>query len=258
MSLFTGVVKKTVLSFTVLLLLVGLTACTKQDVVIPNLENAIGVLILNGDDDMPSGKTYAKEENNSFMFSLDAAGVYYFQADAKTSYAGEQNLTSLTFEANIETNIVGAKGQIAYRPMDDSDNVVSAYYLYHDEQGVYFYGDKAFQKLEILESSILVGTDYPCSIEFFYCEPAEQFKVMMLDSSSNLLEDETYKVRNVEDYQKIMVPADTATVEWVSYDSDGRKLYHDSLGLDASRFVVCYDSGGQILSSKLLRLFWHE
>ncbi len=255
---FTRMIKLTAVALAAILFTVCLTACKKQEAAANNQEKAIGVLIVNGKPTLSSAKVYAEKANNSYSFPLDAACVYFFDADAETSYAGEQNLTSLTFGANIDSDNVGAKGQIAYRYSAESENTVNAYYLYYDGEGVYFSPEKAFQTSSVNEALVLTGTDYTCSIEFFFCEPAEQFKVTMRDSTNAPLSEETYKATDIEDYQKLIVPKDAVTVEWVSYAVDGTELYNDSLRSNSNNFVICYDNGGQILASKLIQLVWQQ
>ena len=139
-------------------LLVSMTACnSSQDNFTPDYESAIGAIFINNEQELPENtKVYADFADNSYSFDLDAACVYYFSASADVAYAGDQNFTSMTFGANLDNDSVGAEGAIAYLPQEESENSVTAYYLYHDEEGVYFDTETYFDRMEITDQCVVI------------------------------------------------------------------------------------------------------
>ena len=99
----------------------------------------MGAIFVPGGADLPEGKVYAQFADREYTFALDAAWVYYFDTVEGTepvAYAGDGNLTQLTFGADIDGGGVGALGAGVFRPGEEND--VAAYYLRRDEAGVYF------------------------------------------------------------------------------------------------------------------------
>lgn len=141
-------------------LLLCMTACSAEAEFTPDYESAIGAIFVNDTQALPENtKVYADFADNSYTFDLDAACVYYFSASADVAYAGDQNFVSMTFGADLDDGTVGAEGTIAYRPEDGGENTVTAYYLYHDEQGVYFDTETYFDRMEITDQCVMTGVD---------------------------------------------------------------------------------------------------
>ena len=124
---------------------------------------------MNDEQELPENtKVYADFEDNSYTFDLDAAYVYYFSASADVAYAGDQNFTSMSFGANLDNDTVGAEGTIAYLSNEESANSVTAYYLYHDEEGVYFDTKTYFDRMEVTDQTTMTGIDYSCHVTLSY------------------------------------------------------------------------------------------
>lgn len=60
----------------------------------------------------------------------------------------------------------------------------------------------------------------------------------------------------VEDYQKFSLSADVAYVEIVCYGREGEILEVLTVTPADYKAVICYDAGGQVLASRLLRFEW--
>lgn len=141
------------------LLLFCLTSCSSSKKFTPDYESSVGVILVNARQELPEQeKIYADFENNIYTFDLDAACVYFFYANADEAYAGDMNFTGMSFGANLNNGTVGAVGTIAYLPNEKSQNAVEGYYLYHDENGIYFNTETYFDKTEI--GCTMVGIDY--------------------------------------------------------------------------------------------------
>ena len=99
-----------------LAVLLSLSACSeKEEAFTPDYDSAIGVIFVNNSQPLPEKeKVYADYADHNYSFNLDAACIYYFNASAEEAYAGDQNLTYLTFSASLDENTVGAEGEAAY------------------------------------------------------------------------------------------------------------------------------------------------
>ena len=128
--------RKIITCLLAILYVFGLSACSSEKEFKPDYESAVGVIVVNDTEEIAaSSKNYAAFENNRFTFDLDAAAVYYFDVDEEVSYAGDQNLSSLQFGANVDDETVAAVGTVTYK--SGAQGTASAYYLYHDESGLY-------------------------------------------------------------------------------------------------------------------------
>ena len=164
--------KKFLCSTLIITLLFSMTACSSSENFTPDYEAAIGAIFVNDEQELPENtKVYADFKDNSYTFNLDAACVYYFSASEDVAYAGDQNFTSMAFGANLDNDTVGAEGTIAYLPGEGSENSVTAYYLYHDEEGVYFDTETYFDRMEITNQSAMTGIDYSCEVTFELQQP---------------------------------------------------------------------------------------
>ena len=75
-------------------------------------------------------------------------------------YAGDENLTALTFGANIDSGVVGAEGAGVFRPETGGENALTAYYLQQDETGV-LRPRRPFDTATLTGEHTFTGTDYP-------------------------------------------------------------------------------------------------
>lgn len=243
--------------FFLVLILVSMSACGSPNEFVPDYESAVGVIFVNCKQELPENtKIYADFENNNYSFNLDAACIYYFDADVDVSYAGEQNLTQLTFSANIDDRTVGAEGSVAYHLDEDSENIVFSYYLYNDETGMYFDTSASFNTMEITDMCVLEGTDYSCAVTFEVGEPTDFFIVTYYDEAHNAISETNYSPEEVTDNQKFDMDNNIHSVEITCYGTDGTTLNNITVSAENTSAAICYDNGGQILGNKVLRFVW--
>ncbi len=238
--------------------LLSMTACSStQNDFTPDYESAIGAIFVNDEQDLPENtKVYADFADNSYTFDLDAACVYYFSASADVAYAGDQNFTSMTFGANLDNNSVGAEGTIAYLPQEESENSVTAYYLYHDEEGVYFDTETYFDRMKITEQCSMTGIDYSCQVIFEIQQPATSFSMICYDENHSEISKTDYTPEEVTDYQTFEMGSEVTSAEIICYDANGTELKTILITQDNPNAVICFDEGGQILASRYLRFAW--
>ena len=241
-------------------LLVSMTACnSSQDNFTPDYESAIGAIFINNKQELPENtKVYADFADNSYSFDLDAACVYYFSASADVAYAGDQNFTSMTFGANLDNDSVGAEGAIAYLPQEESENSVTAYYLYHDEEGVYFDTETYFDRMEITDQCAMTGIDYSCQVTFEIQQPTTSFSMIYYDENHSEISKTDYTPEEVTDYQTFELGSEVGSVEIICYDANGSELETMTITPDNPSTVICFDDGGQILASRYLRFTWEK
>ena len=243
----------------IMTLLFSMTACSSSENFTPDYEAAIGAIFVNDEQELPeSTKVYADFEDNSYTFNLDAACVYYFSASEDVAYAGDQNFTSMSFGANLDNDTVGAEGTIAYLPGEGSENSVTAYYLYHDDEGVYFDTETSFDRMEITNQSAMTGIDYSCEVTFELQQPTASFSMTYYNGNHEEISKADYTPEEVTDYQTFELDSDVSTVEIVCYDTDGKELETLTVTPENPSAVICFDNGGQILASRYLRFTWSE
>lgn len=222
-------------------------------------QEAVGAIFVPGGADLPEGKVYAQFADREYTFALDAAWVYYFDTVEGTepvAYAGDGNLTQLTFGADIDGGGVGALGAGVFRPGEEND--VAAYYLRRDEAGVYFAPAQPFDTATLTEEHTFLGTDYPCQVTFTPGQPAASCTLSCLDEGRTVIAEETLDPAAVEDFQTFTLAGDTASVVLTAYDGAGGELGTQEVTPENPSAVVCCDAGGQMLASKVLRFAWPE
>lgn len=221
-------------------------------------DTAVGAIFVNEMETLPENiKIYADFCDNNYTFNLDAAWVYYFHYDAETAFAGSQNFTAMTFGANLDSGDVGAEGTVAWLYKEDASNTLNAYYLFRDKDGVYFDTAKAFDHISLQpEGTMTTGYDYSCAVTFALQQPTVTFDMTLYDAAGAALDSTKLSPDQVEDYQKFTLSAEVAYVEIVCYDTDGETLEVLTVTPENSKTAICYETGGQILESKLLRFLW--
>lgn len=240
-------------------LLVTITACSASQDFTPDYESAVGAIFVNDEQELPENtKIYADSEHNRYSFDLDAACVYYFSADADTAYAGEQNFASMTFAANLDRDTVGAKGTVAFLPNDESGNSVTAYYLYHDEEGVYFDTETYFDRMEITGLCAMTGIDFACEVAFEFQQPVTCFTVLCYNENREEISETDYTPQDVSDYQSFKLDSEVSSVEIICYDANGTELKTLAITPENPNAVICFVDKGQILASRYLRFIWAE
>lgn len=223
--------------------------------------SAVGAIFVAGGEDLPAEKVYARFADHQYTFALDAAWVYYVDAMEGTEpvvYAGDENLTSLTFGANIDSGVVGAEGTGVFRPEAGGENTLMAYYLRQDEAGVYFDPAAPFDTATLTAEHTFTGTDYPCQVTIAPGEPAVSCTLSCLDQGRTVIAEESLDPAAVEDFQTFTLAGDTASVILTAYDGAGGELGSQEVTPENPSAVVCYDAGGQMLASKVLQFAWPE
>lgn len=253
--------KKAICLILSLAALLGLSACAASEEArfTPDYESAIGVIFVNDGQVLPENeKVYADYADHNYTFDLDAACLYYFDANAEESYAGDQNFTYLTFSADIDDQTTGAEGTIAYHQEEGAANSITAYYIYHDETGIYFDTGTSFDTVQITDGCTVKGIDYPCSVTFMLWEPAASFTITELDGENNAITTADYTPADVTDYQAFTMSGETRSAEIVSYGADGSELGRQIITPENNTAVICFEEKGQILANKILRFSWDE
>lgn len=251
--------KKLLCAVSLAALLFSMTACSSSQSFTPDYESAVGVIFVNDEQELPENtKVYADFEDNSYTFDLDAAYVYYFSASADVAYAGDQNFTSMSFGANLDNDTVGAEGTIAYLSNEESANSVTAYYLYHDEEGVYFDTKTYFDRMEVTDQTTMTGIDYSCHVTFELQQPTESFSMVYYNENREEISKTDYTPEEVADYQTFELDSDVSSVEIVCYDVDGVEIETITVTPENPSAVICFDNDGQILASRYLRFTWEE
>lgn len=235
-----------------------LTSCSSSKNFTPDYESSVGVILVNAGQELPEQeKIYADFENNIYTFDLDAACVYFFYANADEAYAGDMNFTGMVFGANLNNGTVGAVGTIAYLPDEKSQNTVEGYYLYHDENGIYFNTETYFDKTEITDGCTMVGIDYSCEATFNIRQPAASFSMIYNKNGTNISKKD-YTTDEVIDYQTFDLESDISSVTVICYNADNQELSSETITQENPNIVICFDNGGQFLGSKLLHFNWQE
>lgn len=236
-----------------------LCACSKTEEFTPDYSAAIGAIFVNDQQKLPeNAKVYANFSDNTYSFDLDAACVYYFAVAGDVYYAGNQNFTTMTFGADLDEDTVGAQGSVPYCREPGSENTVTAYYLYHDETGVYFDTTTYFDRQEISGDTVFSGIDYTCSVTFQEQQPIALFHVVRYDESGNEISTEEYTPSEVTDYQTFEMDSEVAAVDVVGLDAAGAEISRQSVTPENYYAKICFDAGGQILGNKILQFAWDQ
>ena len=224
----------------------------------PDRTKPAGMILVNGPVETeaePGQLVYAEYTDNRYVFPLDAAMVYYFDYDSETTYAGEQNCTSLTFAANLDTHTVGADAVCGYSLREGSENTVLAYYLYYDEKGL------GFNPMNTLFSygvnpyggGIEIDQQYKFTVE---CGRPAAFFTISCRQGEKELSFETIHPEQMEDYMKYELPDGTDNVEINSFDTNSEFIASRTLKEGEYNYTVAYDNGGQFHGAKTMILVW--
>lgn len=237
-----------------------LTACGSQPSAEADSHAAVGVIFVSGSQTLPTTeKVYAQFADREYTFPFDAACVYYVdtQEDGQAvTYAGDQNLTQLTFGAEVDGDTVAAQGAAVFCPQEGSTNTVTAYYLCQDETGVYFDPATPFDTQEITGEVTFTGTDYPCSITFTLGQPIQRLTMVCLDGAGGELSRQQADLAQLADYQTFPLDSAVASVQLTCYDAAGQVLETLTILPETPSPVLCCHSDGQILASRVLRFSW--
>ena len=243
----------------VLVCALSLSACGSPKEFKPNYEKAIGMILVNSSQALPEDeKVYAAFSDHQYLFHLDAAAVYYFNASAEIAYAGDENFAKLSFVAQIDEDTVGAQGTVNYWLNDGSDNTLDAYYVYHDETGVYFESGKAVAHVDMGGGAAQTVTlsEFPCAIEVKAAEPIRRFVVTCFDETGAVVMVQSYDAERVEDGEQIEVENGIVKITVEKYADSDELIETEQMTAENSTTNIGCESGGQVLGSKLIRLIW--
>ncbi len=216
-------------------------------------EKASGVLIANAKDMPPaSGRFYAQIDENGARFDLDAAFVYYVEADAESAYAGEACFTKLRFWANVDTNQIGAEGTVTLRRGRKGE--VTCHYLYADDRGIYFYPEAPFARHVAGET--LTGVDFPCEVRIDEAEPVRRVLLVFWDASDEVLLELEYDGADVTDGQEVDTPERTVVAELIGYAADGTEVMHEWVAAEDVNPYFCTEGKGLLLERKAIGILW--
>ena len=106
--------KKSMLVLAAVLMLFCLSGCSGSR----EWNRPAGVIVVSGEVDAGDVSRISAEKNEGiYTFPLDAAMVYYFDAGDEQSFAGEQNVSSLQYSANIDTHTISAAAEAGFAAM---------------------------------------------------------------------------------------------------------------------------------------------
>ena len=244
--------KKIIMLLLVLLMITGCSNEKEEEFVIN--DSAAGVILVNDSEELKANtKVYAEFTDEGYVFDLDAAVIYYFEASADTIYAGDQKLVTLTLGANIDDDTVGAIATAAYKLQEDSSNTVSAYYLYQDEKGLYFDTDTSFDNRTIRDNTIFRGDEFSFELTFNLETAVASFVMTYYNEDDEEIASNNNLPEQYADYQNIELGEDVKYVEVMTYDIDGNLLETIRVDRENYTIVLCFDDGGQILDTKYIR-----
>ena len=127
--------KKSMLVLAAVLMLFCLSGCSGSR----EWNRPAGVIVVSGEVDAGDVSRISAEKNEGiYTFPLDAAMVYYFDAGDEQSFAGEQNVSSLQYSANIDTHTISAAAEAGYIPSGNGD-ALFVYNLYYDDGDLFFH-----------------------------------------------------------------------------------------------------------------------
>lgn len=250
--------KKFLLLILAVCLLFLASSCGKPPFV-PDPAKAAGVIIVNGRPEAgEDGRICGELAEDRYTFPLDAAMVCYFDYDADTIMAGDQNLSSLSFAADADTKSVGAVGTAGYIPLEGKENTVYAYYLHFDGKDLFFEPDNAFAATVMNnEPAVVEGIDYRCRVTLEKTAPATFFTVSCRQGEKEL-SFETVRIAEMTDYMKYPVPEGTDNIEINSFDAESLFIGRRILTEGETGYTASYDIGGQFPGVRTMRLVWPE
>lgn len=247
--------KTTLICLAVICLL--LSACGNKNAFVPDYESAIGIIMINDEQTIPmTEKMHANFKDHQYRYDLDAALVFFFQANEEESYAGSQRLSKLQFAADIDSKRVGAVGTIGYRKNSASPDMVSVFYLYHDETGVYFDPQQKVEQVQLRDQMVVTGTDYTCKLTFLAEEPVSTLDLFFQDKEGNAMSTAVCSSDEVSDHQKFSVAGEVSAVSVVSRRADGSEISTQQITPDNNGITIYTGNDGLILDVKTLLFVW--
>ena len=123
---------------------------------------------------------------------------------------------------------------------------------------MYFDTETYFDTFEVTEGYSVKGIDYPSLVSFTLTEPAVSFTIKEYDAAHKILSEKEYTPDEVTDYQTFKLRSDTASVEVTSIAANGTEMDTQTISPENYTAAICFDTGGQILGSKILRFDWEE
>ena len=86
----------------------------------------------------------------------------------------------------------------------------------------------------------------------------EDYKLPVHNPKISYLMQKEYTPDDVTDYQTFKLGSDTASVEVTSIAANGTEMDTQTISPENYTAAICFDTGGQILGSKILRFDWEE
>ena len=154
----------------------------------------------------------------------------------------------------MDDETVAAVGTVTYK--SGAQGTASAYYLYHDESGLYFDPGDAFQQIEFKDQVTVEGSDYSCVLTFSAGEPATSVKLKYYDGNNQKIFAKDYSISDIADYQKFELEDQVSSVEIECCGADGAELETRILTKEGSNTTLVYSDGGQFLGAKTLMFVW--
>ncbi len=236
-----------------------LAGCIDDDFGAPDFTKAVGMIIVNDTQPLTSGeKIYASFSNYQYSFALDAAVVYAFDADKDAAYAGEQALSELTLAAMVDNGYYGADGAAAYQLSADGENTVTGYYLYRDEEGLYFTVENPFIQADIDEEPVIEGTEFMGTLVMKAEVPGDHVQIVQYDENHRAVKEEVRKTAEINENVLYEAESEAATVEVTVFDENNQVIDAKVLEPYENKIVLCYSGNGQFLNTTVLRVRFDE
>ena len=246
-------VKKTALVLAVLLVLLAVSGCSGSK----EWNRPAGVIVVSGEVDSANGARVSAVKNDDiYTFPLDAAMVYYFDAGDEQSYAGEQNVTSLQYSANVDTQTISAVAEAGYIPSGNGDRLF-VYNLYYDAGDLFFHPSPllSVELNDATEAVTVTPENAPFCMKVNCGTPTNFFNITCRKGEEELSFETLYPTM-IQDYMKYTLPAGTDNVEITAFDADSEYIGRKSFIYGESSYSVGYDIGGRFMGAKTLILDW--
>ena len=246
-------VKKIILVLAAVLLLFCVSGCSGTR----EWNRPAGVIVVSGEVDSANGSRVSAVKNDDiYTFPLDAAMVYYYDAGDEQSYAGDQNVTSLQYSANIDTNTITAVAEAGYIPSGNGDKLF-VYNLYYDAGDLFFHPSPVVSvELDDSGDGVTVTPDNaPFTMTVKAGMPTDFFNVTCRKGEAELSFETLYPAM-IQDYMKYSLPSGTDNVEITAFDANSEYIGRKSFISGESSYTVGYDIGGRFMGAKTLILDW--
>ena len=245
--------KKSMLVLAAVLMLFCLSGCSGSR----EWNRPAGVIVVSGEVDAGDVSRISAEKNEGiYTFPLDAAMVYYFDAGDEQSFAGEQNVSSLQYSANIDTHTISAAAEAGYIPSGNGD-ALFVYNLYYDDGDLFFHPSPllSVEVSDPAEAVTVTPDGAPFSMTVKPGVPTDFFNVTCRKGEEELSFEILYPAM-IQDYMKYSLPSGTDNVEITAFDANSEYIGRKSFIPGESSYSVRNDIGGRFMGAKTLILDW--